>query len=254
MGRRAYMEALAYARRREAYGQHVSDFSMVAKNLATMKLKQMAATLCVFQSWRYVQEKNIAEDVLVPALKYTVSVHGSWMAREAILVLGGNGIIMDFSILPRLMNDNIINETWEGTHNILGDHVMKALRRPKLRDAFFRELDSFDAGAEQFPQLEAAIRYYRDRKQQLKEYARDSGSKEKNLFEMNILPMVDFLYETFSIGLFLREAVCDLRKNDDTFFLFLQAYLEILNRKADQMVSADQVFSRMDKLEKIINY
>ncbi len=254
MARRAYSEALAYARRREAYGQNVADFPMVAKNLATMKLKQMAATLCVFQSWRYVMEKNIAEDVLVPALKYTVSVHGSWMAREAILVLGGNGIIGDFSILPRLMNDNIINETWEGTHNILGDHTMKALRRPKVRDVFFHELDSFEAGAGQFPQLEAAIRYYRERKEKLKEYARDSGSMDRNLFEMNILPMVDFLYETFSIGLFLREAICDLQKNDETFFLFLRGYLEILNRKADQMVSSGDIFSQMDKLEKIIYY
>lgn len=254
MARRAYIEALAYAKRREAYGKKVSDFPMVAKNLATMKTKQVAATLSVFQSWQYILNKNKIEDILVPALKYTISTLGSHMAREAILVLGGNGIIGDFSILPRLMNDNIINETWEGTHNILGEHTIKALKRPKLQEAFFDEMESFEKNADKFPELKDELLYFQSKKDQLKEYARNLNTMDIKLYQMNILPLVDFLYEAFSTGLLLREAIIDLQEGQKTYHHFLRAYIEIQNRKSDQMVTDGQIFHDLSILEMLIDY
>mgnify|MGYP000450679406 CR=1 FL=1 len=34
-------------------------------------------------------------------------------------MLGGNGAIESFSVLPRLLRDNVVFENWEGTHNVL---------------------------------------------------------------------------------------------------------------------------------------
>lgn len=254
MARRAYIEALAYAKRREAYGKKVSDFPMVAKNLATMKTKQVAATLSVFQSWQYILEKNKIEDILVSALKYNISAHGSDMAKEAILVLGGNGIIGDFSILPRLLNDNIINETWEGTHNILGEHTIKALKRPKLQAAFFEEMDSFENDANQFPELSSELQFYQTKKEKLKDLTKKLYSMDPKLHQMNILPMVDFLYEAFATGLLLREAIIDLKEGNKTYHHFLQAYIEIQNRKNDEMVLEGQLFHDLSALESLIDY
>ena len=57
--------------------------------------------------------------------------------KEARLLLAGNGVLRDFSPLPRLAEDALIQEIWEGTHPILAGHVLRALRRPASRVAFF---------------------------------------------------------------------------------------------------------------------
>ena len=54
----------------------------------------------------------------------------SRLVREARLILAGNATLRDFSLLPRLAEDAIAQEIWEGTHLVLAGHVLKALRRP----------------------------------------------------------------------------------------------------------------------------
>ena len=78
-----------------------------------------------------------AADVLAPLLKISVSRCASDGVKEARLLMAGNGVIRDFSPLPRLSEDALIQEIWEGTHPILAGHVLRALRRPASRAAFF---------------------------------------------------------------------------------------------------------------------
>jgi len=51
------------------------------------------------------------------------------VVRRGIEVLGGNGTIEDFSVLPRLWRDAIVFESWEGTHNVLCAQVARDLER-----------------------------------------------------------------------------------------------------------------------------
>ncbi len=89
----------------------------------------------------YQMRVTTAADVLVPLLKIGVSQAATMAVREARLVLAGNATLRDFSILPRLSEDAIIQEIWEGTHPILAGHALKALRRPASGQAFSRLLD-----------------------------------------------------------------------------------------------------------------
>jgi alkylation response protein AidB-like acyl-CoA dehydrogenase len=57
--------------------------------------------------------------LLMNANKYIASLRTTEMLHRAIEVLGGNGAIETFSILPRLYRDNIVFENWEGTHNTI---------------------------------------------------------------------------------------------------------------------------------------
>jgi hypothetical protein len=75
-------------------------------------------------------------EALVPMLKVEVSKRSSFIVREAQLLIGGHGILDDFSPLNRLADDALVNEIWEGTHPILCGHAAKALRRPRALDAF----------------------------------------------------------------------------------------------------------------------
>ena len=56
------------------------------------------------------------------------------MVHSGIEVLGGNGAIEEFSVLPRLYRDTIVYESWEGTHNVLVAQVLNDLRRLPILD------------------------------------------------------------------------------------------------------------------------
>ena len=55
-------------------------------------------------------------------------------------MLGGNGTIEEFSVLPRLYRDSIVYESWEGTHNVLVAQVLADLRRLPIVDVVAERL------------------------------------------------------------------------------------------------------------------
>jgi hypothetical protein len=67
--------------------------------------------------------------ILVNANKFSTSAAATRAIRRGIEVLGGNGTIEDFSVLPRLWRDAIVFESWEGTHNVLCAQVARDLER-----------------------------------------------------------------------------------------------------------------------------
>ncbi len=49
--------------------------------------------------------------------------------RKAMSILGGHGVIEDFSSLPRLFRDATVNELWEGPRNVLLMQVFRDIQR-----------------------------------------------------------------------------------------------------------------------------
>ncbi|MGB4214391.1 MAG: acyl-CoA dehydrogenase family protein, partial [Dethiobacteria bacterium] len=49
--------------------------------------------------------------------------------RKAISIFGGHGVIEDFSSLPRLLRDVLVNELWEGPRNVLLMQIYRDLQR-----------------------------------------------------------------------------------------------------------------------------
>jgi hypothetical protein len=62
--------------------------------------------------------------------------------NRGIEILGGNGAIESFSVLPRLLRDNVVYENWEGTHNVLRAQVLRDCLRLKVHEGFFRVLEA----------------------------------------------------------------------------------------------------------------
>ena len=138
MMRRAWLEASAYARHREAFGQAICGFPAVRRTLAEMAANSMGALHLVvaltaledrIDAGTASDEDVLLHRFLVNVTKYLVSVQATDVVRAAIEVLGGNGAIEDFSVLPRLYRDAMVFESWEGTHNVLVAQVLNDLRR-----------------------------------------------------------------------------------------------------------------------------
>ncbi len=135
-GRRSYLEVKAYTQKRTAYGKKIIELPAVLRTLARMQVLQTVCEFAVMRNYDLNAKDAPASKMLTPLLKYASTVLATHLTHEGILVLGGNGILGDFSILPRLHNDAIINETWEGTHPLLCEHALKAYFRPNVHSAF----------------------------------------------------------------------------------------------------------------------
>lgn len=148
--RRAYIEAGSYACHREAFGQLIADYPMVQEAVADIMAENYAATASSFytahlldniETGRASDQDEAVYRLLVNINKYITSIAGTHTIHRAIEVLGGNGAIELFSILPRLYRDMMVLESWEGTHNVLAVQVMRDIQKYGLHEAFFTMLN-----------------------------------------------------------------------------------------------------------------
>ncbi len=138
MMRRAYLEASSYTRFREAFGRPIGDFPAIQRTLADIGATSVGALHLVF-ALTGLEDRIDAGDAsdddvlfhrfLVNLTKYLVSNQTTSIVHSAVEVLGGNGAIEEFSVLPRLYRDAMVYESWEGSHNVLVAQVLNDLRR-----------------------------------------------------------------------------------------------------------------------------
>ncbi|MGH3018216.1 MAG: acyl-CoA dehydrogenase family protein [Gaiellaceae bacterium] len=159
--RRAYLEAAAFARERTAFGQAIVEFPLVRESLAVMRSEAEAALASSLEVTRFVDSTDPADlayhRILVNANKFSTSAAATRAVRRGIEVLGGNGTIEDFSVLPRLWRDAIVFESWEGTHNVLCAQVARDLERFGTLDLVLARSQGVD------PRVDAALDSLRER-------------------------------------------------------------------------------------------
>jgi acyl-CoA dehydrogenase len=72
--------------------------------------------------------------------KYRSALSNTDMIRRGIEIFGGNGVVENFSVLPRLLRDSLIFEAWEGAHNTLLAQSVRDIQRYKLHLPFSARL------------------------------------------------------------------------------------------------------------------
>ncbi len=153
--RRAYLIAWTYAQHRQAFGTAIKDFPLVQETLAEMRTITMALTSGSLHlaHLRDQIEAGEADEkgqkffrLVVNLNKYCSSSLGTDVIRRGIEILGGNGAMENFSVLPRLLRDSVIFETWEGAHNTLLAQSVRDLHRYRLHDAFCAVLTEWFEG------------------------------------------------------------------------------------------------------------
>jgi acyl-CoA dehydrogenase len=145
IARRAHLVVWTYAQHRNAFGNAIIHFPLVQDILARMRADTVAMTSGTLRLVRALDELETGragpetEGFLRMALnlnKYRTAVLGHHVIVQAIELLGGNGAIESFSVLPRLLRDNVVYENWEGTHNVLLAQVQRDIRRYQVHEPF----------------------------------------------------------------------------------------------------------------------
>ena len=148
---RAFLEARNYARQREAFGGTLISYPLIKETLVTLLERLWRHRLLTFRLVALVDEHGLAPRnpeqamwlrFLLNLAKYRTASTLARSIREAILVFGANGIVEDFTILPRLLRDALIIETWEGAPNTLCLQIVRDAGRSNLLERFTSEIES----------------------------------------------------------------------------------------------------------------
>lgn len=136
MMRRAYEEALRYAEYRKSFDTNIINFTGIQEKLAQIKSEWLSA----FHSTWYLtlldehvdqgtatDEEKVLYRIFINANKFLTSLKATEAVEKGIEVFGGNGMILDYSVLPRLLEDAKVYELWEGAHDVLAMQVLKDL-------------------------------------------------------------------------------------------------------------------------------
>jgi alkylation response protein AidB-like acyl-CoA dehydrogenase len=163
--RRALTDSRRFADHRIAFEHRIIEFPAVQEILARMRMRTMVALTTTFRLLAITDQidRSADDEELVAARRIGVMINKYWTAlastrcaRDGIEILGGNGTIEDFSVLPRLYRDAIVVESWEGTHNTLCAQVLRDFASRGLHRQWLSRLER-EIGVLSHPQLEEHI-------------------------------------------------------------------------------------------------
>lgn len=155
---RALLEAQAFARHRVAFGAPIIQYPLVRETLAEIRASAYAGMASTFYLSHLIdkidtgqadgEEKGVYR-LLVNMNKYTTSVAASLALRRAQEILGGNGAVEEFSVIPRLYRDSVVFESWEGSHNVLCLQVLKDMQKYGLHEPYFAHFSRMLGGIDE---------------------------------------------------------------------------------------------------------
>ncbi len=143
--RQAVAQAVHHARHRTAFQKKLIDQPLMQNVLADLALESEAATVLTLRLARAYDESdeaaNLFRRVITPAAKFWICKRAPFVTVEAMEVLGGSGYIEE-SIMPRLYREAPVNSIWEGSGNVMGLDVLRAIgKTPNSGEALRAELD-----------------------------------------------------------------------------------------------------------------
>ncbi|MDF0725829.1 acyl-CoA dehydrogenase family protein [Cytobacillus sp. S13-E01] len=145
---RASREANLYSDFRTVFGKKVKEFPLAASKLKLIENAAQRTTAGAFKIYELFlrlekplnpginseapietrkQLFNLRELVLLQ--KICATNEGVKVLNEAISVFAGHGVMEEFSALPRIFRDVVVNEQWEGPRNLLLTQIYRDLQR-----------------------------------------------------------------------------------------------------------------------------
>lgn len=162
IARRAHLVASGYAAARQAFGRPVADYPLMQEMLARTfsagaamlaGAMTLAAALDTVEAGGGDEAQQAFVRIGVNLAKMASCQHSHRAVLTGIEALGGNGAIESFSVLPRLLRDNVVYENWEGTHNTLVAQTLRDFHRAPLREGFLAGLRGWLGAEPAFSEL-----------------------------------------------------------------------------------------------------
>ncbi|NGX58487.1 MAG: putative acyl-CoA dehydrogenase AidB [Chlamydiae bacterium] len=222
MGRRAFHIALSYAKHRKAFGKPIINYPLVQENLARIKSENTALMASIFAATKLQDDFDVGKiegdeaklllRLLANLNKYLTALWAVEHIHHSLDVLAGNGTIESFSSIPRLLDDSIICENWEGTHNVLRMQILRDILRYEIDKIFINHL------------LEEGKNPNVDRLKRELEAFRSSGPELQSLQIKSIVHQMALIYASLQLQ---TESQHQLKMGNDSKKRCLDLFLRI---------------------------
>lgn len=145
---RAVREVKQYVEFRNAFGLKIGQFPLVAGQLGSIDHAAKRSTAGAFKLYQeflnlegglkggiisnepeVLRRKRFKIRELIMLQKIVSAWDCTDVVRRAMSLLGGHGVMEDFSCLPRLYRDSAVNELWEGPRNVLLTQIHRDFQR-----------------------------------------------------------------------------------------------------------------------------
>lgn len=136
---RAAREVRLYVKFREVFGRKIYEFPLALQQVNEIELAAKRTTAGAFKVFSEYLKSKAGDHADSKGLQFLVRelilMQKIVSAKEAvdylrtsISLFGGHGVIEDFSSLPRLYRDAMVNELWEGPKNVLLAQIHRDLK------------------------------------------------------------------------------------------------------------------------------
>jgi len=230
--RRAFLEAVVYASRRQAFGHAIWRYPMVQDTLVRMLVDLEATAALVFAAaaafdeveWEGREDRRPWLRLLTALAKYRSGELAIPTASRAIEILGGNGYVEEY-VTARLYRDAQVLPVWEGPANIQGLEVLRVLG-PKYRahEPFFEWVDRALDGLEDPLACRLAVVVQRERQGLEKAMAHLAGHPDDALFHARHL--ADYMADVLEAALLLNEADQGLQAGDGRKLVIAKLFID----------------------------
>jgi hypothetical protein len=219
--RRAYLIAWTYAQHRRAFGAAIKDFPLTQESLAEMRAVTMAITSGSLYLGRLRDEIDAGRAdeadgqffrLAVNLNKYRSSISATDVIRRGVEILGGNGAIENFSVLPRLLRDSVIFEAWEGAHNTLIAQSARDVQRRRLHEPFCARLNGWFGSLADSDLRDKGVRQVRLLRDELDSITSADELSAGVLFK----PLADRMMWLFYVACLAREAEWEEARGKET--------------------------------------
>ena len=144
--RQAAVQAVHYARGRQAFGKRLIEQPLMQNVLADLIVESEAATLLMvrlaeaFDSRAADERERGFARVVAAIAKYWLCKRACMQVGEALECHGGNGYVEE-SIMPRLYREAPLYSIWEGSGNVICLDILRTLsKEPRSMDAVVAEM------------------------------------------------------------------------------------------------------------------
>lgn len=211
--RRAFYEALHYARGRNAFGKPIIQYAMVKETLARMLTELEVNTGSVFDMIRYFDrvndgvatpEEEVMARMLISLIKYRTGEVAKQLTHDAIETLGGNGYIEEY-VTPRLLRDAQVLTVWEGTANILALDLWRVITKFRADDVFLQVMEQ-DIAALTHPLAAPFKPLLQGTLEEIRENIAFLKTQPEDIRTYHLKPLADLIVDVYQLVCILKEA------------------------------------------------
>lgn len=197
--RRALVEAMTYARAREAFGASLAEQPLMRQQLVSLIVEVEATQALVLDGYLGPFRLRLG----APLIKLRAARLGITAASTAIEVHGGNGYTEQWPV-ARLLRDAQVNTIWEGPDNILCLDVRRGIEREDAHVPFLARVRAACAAAA--PGDEATAAVVRDHADQVERAIERWRTLDRPVAEARLAPLARAMADLYAAALLVEAA------------------------------------------------